>query len=524
MNNKIAIIGEARVGKSRISAEFCKAKDLVIDKFTGPGSDCTEINIEFQVIKNYNESGIIRFESIGSSLNGIQYEFTEENITRFMKQIKEENKVAGTDEHKPLDPVNDCIKITTAASDWACDVMGNNFSQLYIVDTPGVSGNVKGLNGIENAQVYLFVMRPTNEAYFKETVSKMASTVGGSSVVYVYNLNAAVDDEDDIEKLRLKAKEGISAFVKELFTLKGEKSVIDSSIELLNPEGTVIPMGSFRVDEKENFAERHFKKELGESLRRKLRNEDLETLEMLIKSAFTNSISTNPTYNKDALINYIKEITNTFQIINNGGTTQTGIQKFLANKHDRVKTNDNYIIRNAVNTNLRSILNELYDCYSKLKANNENINKVAQSMQETIIKYCYKKLTVAVKSDSGISEGNHPFEEYPPITMWVEESVIAGSILKEFSKNAHKSSAYINVMKRAGYTSQTWNYVAVPSNCNVKKLEIIEHCGLNSLNCGSDTEVVYNAYNLSLLKLGEYSIYELVISELGLLDNPIDWL
>lgn len=33
MNNKIAIIGEACVGKSIISAEFCKLKNVVIDKF-----------------------------------------------------------------------------------------------------------------------------------------------------------------------------------------------------------------------------------------------------------------------------------------------------------------------------------------------------------------------------------------------------------------------------------------------------------------------------------------------------------
>lgn len=532
MIKRIALVGRARVGKSRICAEFCKSEKLVLKYFTGAGSDCTPVNFRFVIKKEFgnDEKETIKFYSSGSTLNGMNYDFDDDGVNRFLNSIKNNNKYSASSElsdkngEKVLNPKEDYIEIIARPSDWAVEkIMGENISKLIIIDTPGVSGDVEGLQNVNDADVYLFVMRPENNKEFATSVNKMIPIVAGSSVMYIYNMNWVVEDESDYEDMEKDARKAMKDFLNTLAGIRKGTAVIDSSIEVLNPDSTVISMGTFH-NKRENLAEVKFKETLAKALKRKFNNNELNELEDIIKEALEDV-----KYDQETLIKYIKEVVNQYLIDYSSSNNINYVQTFLLQKHDRVKFNDNEVTLTVVNSNRRQLLKDLYDSYKSLTVNNSNINKIAKILQETIIKYCYKKITIAIKNDCGMSRGNHPFESQPPITMWAEEAIIADDIIK--NNGTANANAYCNIMTQKGYKSKSWNYVSVSSKpyegdeayCN-KKLQVISKCKLNSLPSQNLKEVVYNAYNLALFKLGQYSIFDFVIKCIKSNDDAINWI
>ena len=58
----------------------------------------------------------------------------------------------------------------------------------------------------------------------------------------------------------------------------------------------------------------------------------------------------------------------------------------------------------------------------------------------------------------------------------------------------------------------------------IKKLEVINESGLLNLRSIDTTELVNNSYTMGLFKLGEYSIYEFLLTMFNLDHNPIIYL
>ena len=526
MSKKIAVIGRARVGKSRICSRFCKEAHLVTSNFTSGGVDCTKVNFRYILKKECSkENEKIRFISKGSYLNGMEMPFTNEGINEFERILKDnkyaksEGELAG--QKKELDIESDTIEIISQASKYALELMGDD-DEIIIIDTPGVSGNINGLYNISDAQVYIFVMRPENSEEYAKSISKIIPVIAGSRVLFLYRMDESVDDCEEYNDMEKSAQKSMKEFEGHLKELRSS-SIINTSIEVLNPSETVIPMGAFK-NGKTNFAEEKFNEKLLSSLKRIFSKSNFAEEEEIIKNALISK-----DYDIDALVSYIKKITNEYEINNVGISKNCYKSRFLNEKHDRVKFNDGQETLSLVNINRTEILNDLYNKFNVLQVENSNISKVAKIMQESIIKYVYKKLTTAIKFDCGISNGNHPFETQPPITMWAEEAVIADDLI--INNATTQSNKYCEIMKKQGITSKSWGYVSIPSNkyikeydyCN-KKLDIIVKCKLNYLPSDNTKELIYKSYNLALFKLGQYSIYKFIIAEVGLEDNAIDWL
>ena len=523
MNNKIVFIGEERVGKSRVIAEFCKEEQLILDNFVGPGKGFTKINVEFYLEKNRDKVGKIIFESKESVLNKFEQEFTEDGVITFMNKINNDTlRIGGA--KRELDPKNDTIRIVTSASELACEIMGGKFESLTIVDTPGVSGEVEGLNNVQDANVYVLMMRTTNEGYLEKTINKMASTIGGAGVLFCYNIQAGIDYVDQYEKMKEMAKNGIRAFTEVLRGLRPEKTIIDSSIEFLNPEATVVAIPSLSIDCRDNFAEIQFKKEFTKAIKNKLENKELSYIENIIKEILLRTNTDERRLENDHLLTYIKQISKVHELERMNSGDKKYREAFLCEKHDRVKTNDRKRVKDAVNANLEILGDGLALKYGSIKIDNDT-SDIDEGTKKAVINYCYKKLSVEVRNHCGISNGHH-WEEYPPVTMWAEESVIADELLKQLisdKKNKSNTEIYRNTMSKV-YTSKSWPSVSVSENCNLNKLRVINKCKLNEISSQNCQEVIYNAYNLALLKLGEYKIYKMIIELLNLNEDPINWM
>lgn len=520
---KVVLIGRARVGKSRIAARFIRYEQLFFKYFTGPGRDFTKVNIRLIVKKKCSDQGHIRFISPNSTINGIQENFDEAGVIKILENIQNHNNYSKSNEKagakKELDPTEDFIEITTEASDFAISIMNDTDEGLIVTDTPGVSGNVMGLQNVIDADVYIFVMRSDNASEFTYSINKMVPVLAGSETMFVYNMGTSVEDDIDYKTMTQNVQIAMHDFSNDLVKLSSG-SIISTSIGVLNPSATVIPMGSFH-DRKVNYAEQKFNEQLLVTLKKMLHENPHTLAEKDIAEALDN-----PEYSQKDIIDFIKTTLSTYNVATPVEEHSTFVKDFLLQGHDRVKFNDHLRTVGLVTENRMDILKDLYNKFDVLKVN-ENLS-VPKMIQEIVIQYCYKKLTLAVKLDCGISRGDHPFENCPPITMWAEEAIIAEDLIK--SNATTSSGAFVSVMKEKGYTSNSWNYVHVPAipyfgeyqYCN-KKLEVIDACKLNKLPSKNAKELIFNSYNLALLKLGQYSVCDFVIKSIRSSDDAMDW-
>ena len=523
---KIVVVGLPRMGKSRTIARFIKYYDLFIKYFVGDGVDFTKVNIKLIAKKkSSNLNDTIKFSSPNSTLNGMQETFNDVGVSKFLDNIKNHNIYSKNHQkagkNKDLDLYEDWITITTEASELAMSIMDPNDEGLIATDTPGVFGEkVQCLHNVSDADLYLFVMSPATEEVFADGINKMLPVLAGSKIIFLYRMGTNVDDEEDYNIMLEKARIGMHDFTDHLKLLCKE-SIIRTAINVLNPTATVIPIGSFH-DRKINFAEKKFNKALSEALIKSFNDNPYEVAEKEITLALTRS------KNKDTIIEAIKSILNIYNkkpySINDNKPNY--LEEFLNQNHDRVKFNDDERTLTIVNKNRVKLLRELFTYFDSLEI--DSTIPVDVTLQKTIIKYCYIKLANAIKFDCGISRGDHPFESYPPITMWAEEAMIAEDLIKASQPLTEEN--FCSIMKSKGFTSKSWNYVSIPkkpydgekSFCN-KKLEVIVSCGLNKLPSSNSEELIFNSYNLALLNLGKYAICKFMIDAINSEDNAIDW-
>lgn len=527
---RIAIVGRSRTGKSRILSRFLKFKALYDTYFTRSGEDFTDINIEVHLYKELPENGnIIRFESTESSINGNWESFDEDGVKEFFKNARNNDVYLSTHEkaNQPREgwnPKTDKIIITTLASEFALTFM-KDLDNLIVIDTPGVSGEVEGLENLSSIDVFILAMKSDNKVEFAKSIRKMLPTLAGARILYVFGDRPNIINEKLHAKAKETAKQALLDFVSLLEDLK-TGSILEDSLEVLNPQGYVIPMGAFTEvgeDYEYTYSEECFDNDLKELLD-KLLNEDVCTI---YENNIADALVAADVAEQQSIIDYIMTILEVYRTYPSGQHGQQGTYKnaFLLKGYDRVKSNGSYEIPQAVAANRKAMIDKLYSLYNNLQVN--PANTIDSALQITIIKYCFFKLSDAIKKDCGISRGNHVWEDCPPITMWAEESVIASEILK--AQVMQGVVSFNNVFMANGYTSKSWNCVDAPvfyqgkSSYLNEKLEIIHTCNLIALPSANLQQLIHNAYNLALFKLGQYSVCEFLINTTNATGTPMAW-
>lgn len=527
MIKKIGIVGRARVGKSLLCSRFCEDSNLIKNHFAADGGDFTKVNVQYVINKELSkEQQSIRFISPNSSLNGIRYPLTEDGLNKFEEQIFKNNTYSKQIEdkagqRKDLDPKNDIIEIHTRPSELVLNIMGIKLNGLIITDTPGVSGNVEGLENINDADLYVFMMRSDNLSEYEKSVKKMEPIIGGARVLFIYNIRDEISDETDYKETLETTFKAMKDFEEKLAILRSN-SIIENSIELLNPLNSVIPMGNFHK-KRINFAEFTFNHELAQKLKSMLEVPLYKQEENILNAELHNCIN-----NKNTIIEFTKNVIDAIPLdISKGVNTYK--EKFLKIElHDRVMSRDNYRIRDAVNSNKGALLTKIHEYFDKLKVNVDYTDMIPKHLQEIIIKYIYSRLTLSVKKDCGISLGHH-FESNPPTTMWAQEAILAQELLGANATN--NSILYTSVFKNNGISSSSWNSVRLINSsheehgdfCN-EKLKIIVKAELDSLESNNIKELVFNSYNLSLFLVGKLAIFNFFVESLEIEVDLIDFI
>lgn len=538
LTKKLCIVGRARVGKSRLISRFLKYSRLVRRYLESSGKDCTKLNFQFYLTKGLEKKSFMRYLAADSTLNGIEVPFDDEHeneVKNFLRRIEKENTYSQKADNdlagKPrqLNLLTDCIEIVTEASSLAREIMGDSIDCLVITDTPGVSGDVP-LNVASDADVYLLMMRDDNDKEFHLSIEKIIPKIAGSNVLFIYrNGNTYTTLEGYNEVLR-QVKNAVEDFTDDLSQLVGD-SVLNTSLEVLNPSGKVIPMGAFDIVTL-NYVEECFNRDLSEKLKTIFSTKKGSNEEQVIIEALSECSKQNATvsYSTDEIIDYFDKVVKKFTLPHIGSSWKTD---FSRERHDRVKTNDNYRIEDHTESNCNSVLNNLYNLYRVMKY--DSSCKVPKIVQEAIIKLVYLRLTESIKFDCGIFAGGHPFEDSACKTMFVEEAIFADELLNKGKTSDLTVSDYCDVMRSNGISSATWNWVYKKSPysgeyayCN-NKLEVIHHCGLNNLQSKNTQQLIYNTYTMGLFKLGQYNLYSFLLSNISANNvlnkhNAMSWL
>lgn len=538
LTKKLCIVGRARVGKSRLISRFLKYSRLARRYLESSGKDCTKLNFKIYLTKGLEKKSFMRYLAADSTLNGIEVPFDDEHedeVKNFLRRIEKENtysqKADGELAGKPrqLSLLTDSIEIVTEASSLAREIMGDSIDCLIITDTPGVSGNVP-LNVASDADVYLLMMKDDNLEEFHLSIEKIIPKIAGSNVLFIYrNGNTYTTLEGYNEVLR-QVKDAVEDFTDDLSRLVGD-SVLNTSLEVLNPSGKVIPMGAFDIITL-NFVEECFNRDLSDKLRtifstKNGANEEQVIIEALSECSKANAVVS---YTSSDIINYFDKVVKQFTLPNVGTTWKTNFSK---EKHDRVKTKDNYRIEYYAELNCNCVLDSLYNLYKVMKY--DSSYKVPKMVQEAIIKLVYIRLTESIKFDCGIFAGGHPFEDSACKTMFVEEAIFAEELLNKGKTPNLTVSDYCDVMRANGISSATWNWVYKKSPysgeyayCN-NKLDVIYHCGLNNLQSTNTKQLIYNTYTMGLFKLGQYNLYSFLLGNISAnnvsnMHNAMSWL
>ena len=124
-------------------------------------------------------------------------------------------------------------------------------------------------------------------------------------------------------------------------------------------------MGAFNIITL-NFVEECFNRDLSDKLKtlfstRNGTNEEKVIIEALLECSKSNTVVN---YNSSDIIYYFDKIVKQFTLPNVGTTWKPNFSK---EKHDRVKTKDNYRIENYAELNCNYVLDSLYKLYRSMK-------------------------------------------------------------------------------------------------------------------------------------------------------------
>ena len=548
---EFAVCGLERVGKTRLVTKFCSHEYVLRERLSLPGSAATRVTFKY-VIKRYcpETMSFIRYVGANSSLNGIQAPLNELAIKEFLHRIENSNFFSQQSERsgegRGLNLEDDMVEIHTSVSPLALSILdkkegeeGEDYEGLIIYDTPGLGGKVKSLYNA-NVGAYVLMMDDNVHDTFDAAVANMMPQLSGAKVVVTYRVGEQIDNEDEYESMKRKAREGVSKFTDSLSRIVDSTPVINRATDLLNPERTVVPIGSFKSSAV-NYAESKFNEEISGALRRMLSHGSAFVEEGYLKKYLDDMVNQDESGNAllfvyDWVVPFVsgivKHIARSIPIYTEGTYDRN---EYLNDGHSRTKHNDGYQTIVAMKKSMEELQNCVYKLFCGLEANDEHAEHAGLSvdLQELLIKYCYKKIYSAIHKNCGISSGNHVFEEFPPITMWVQESIIADELsqMPEIDNHNYNSPLmrhkYVEIMSRHFY-SPTWGYVSIRppytgefEHCN-KKIAIMEKCKLYSLNTGGLDEFVSNCYNVGLLMLGVYSTLNFFTKYFNMEDKDLE--
>lgn len=511
---RVAIVGRARGGKTFLISRFVKRKKEFVNLACGNSSDKTACVMKALISDDFDME-IFEFHS---SFNSVFKDIETDEVSQLKSRIKELSNRAF--QIFDLEAMSEIEKIIRCAKkietnfpelkdvDYNIQIMlkpnefGKNIlresgiSVLELIDTPGVSGSVKASN-IEKSDLYIFIIKPDNmeEAQtLKHIVTELKAEIATSKVAFLFKKEGYFMTKKKYEEARSSVKENMKPF-SELFADMRNDNIIYTTLDLLNPAENCILYPT--MDEEEVvFAEEMFLEEIKEKILSAFNDDENspdKELEALYKDKGEDV--------KELALKIMSEIPKHEIGIKNEVYT---ISNFESERHDRVKTNDNNRIVQDLQKAYKLEHNLVHEYFSTFR-----YDVYQDTWQHKTIQLLYKKLTDSVKMDRGLGIGCHQFEDYPPTTMLVEESIVADRVYDNtINVDASiRNDCYRKALQSANITSATWNFVACRKDDDesMMKLKIIKE-SLLSKAVNNRIEMVLCRYVGGLRRVAQYRI------------------
>lgn len=517
----IAIIGRARSGKSFFNSRFVKDRVGFTKLFCGNNIDKTVCPIYIQVSEStllenftfhtdfnsiYNESDSKEMAALKDKVTELtKHRFIQSNISKMeeienvIREIREiEQNKRCPNRKKVSFHINTYQKPSLFCEELLkeCDL-----DDVQIIDTPGVSGNVEAKR-VAKSDIYIFLIKPDNsdEAQtLKDIVTQIKADVATSKVAFLYKKEGLFLTLQKYKSAQNSVKEDIKAFSDLFSDLKG--NIIATELDVLNPSKHCIlfpTMDAGEVTLPEELFLQDIKKKLVEAFKPADEKEEDEI--------FKNIVCKRGDEAETLVLNIMKGITKHTLKKDMNDYDENNIIK---EKHDRVMTNDHYILRNDLYAAYNQETKLLNNYFSKFKE-----EEYPEDWKQKIIKYIYKRLTQSVRQDRGLGVGFHPLEEYPARTMLVEESIFADRVLSSIESEEKKmnNESYRKALGKV-IESSSWNYVECVDNPErIIKLEIIKN-HLSQIEVYTRQDLVLCRYIGGLRQIAQYKILKLMGKE-----------
>lgn len=500
----IAVCGRPKVGKSFITSMFVADTMGFRNACSRAGADFTECKVQTN-IKNGIDQEYAVFHAPGDELmDGRQSPLSEEKFTIFINEV-----TAYLKEMRKLDPSKKgfLIEIFTQPSEFSKKIMAKNkLDYLIFIDTPGVSENY-GAVTLEKADLVLFVLNDNGEQEatrsFSTIVNGMAPLVASSKACFLYRMASGCDDQEEYDDLQQKATDAMGIFEECFSDLRS--NIISSSLDVLQPAKSVLCIPAMK-QRKTSIAEQLFLSAFELKINQCFQQDNLD----LYKSKMLKLMDEDTVYT-DVAEDFIQDILVKALQRKVPSANDDHFEAFKCNKHNRVMTGDEFRIYWAVQNACQQQLTELYLFFKTLTSSD-----YPEAWKQSAIKYIYSALTSGIKKDLGAAEGGHPWEGYPPITMFAIESILANEIvdaLNNASNDADWSGIYCKTLRENGIQSKSWDYVWLPKTYTdgIRKLVIISKCKLTNRVSSNLCELVKNRYTIGLQKLAEFHIWETML-------------
>lgn len=499
----IAVSGRPKVGKSFITSMFVADTMGFRNACSRAGADFTECKVQTN-IKNGIDQEYAVFHAPGDELmDGRQSPLDEEKFTNFINEVtaylKEKRKEKSFEKEF-------YIEVFTQPSDFSKRIMSENkLDYLIFIDTPGVSENY-GIVTVEKADLVLFVLNDNGEQEavksFSTIVNKMAPLVASSKACFLYRMASGCDDQEEYDDLQHKAMEAMKVFEDCFSAFRG--SIISSSMDVLQPAKSVLCIPAMK-QRKASEAERLFLSAFELKINQCFQQTNLDLYKSrFLKSTDEDSVQT------DTVEEFIHNVLVKASQRKESFVTKDCFEAFKQNKHDRVMTGDKFRILLAVQNACKQQLTELYMRFKEFTDSD-----YPEAWKQSAIQYIYAALTAGIKKDLGAAEGRHPWEGYPPVTMFAIESILANEIVNalDAAGNADWSGVYCKTLRENGIQSKSWDYVWLPKSPTdgMRKLIIINKCQLANRPSYDLCDLIKNRYTIGLQKLAEFYVWETVV-------------
>lgn len=517
----IAIIGRARSGKSFFNSRFVKDRVGFTKLFCGNNIDKTVCPIYIQVSEStllenftfhtdfnsiYNESDSKEIAALKDKVTELtKHRFIQSNIFKMEEienVIREIREIEQSKRYSNREKVSFHINTYQKPSLFCEELLKEcDLDDVQIIDTPGVSGNVEAKR-VAKSDIYIFLIKPDNsdEAQtLKDIVTQIKADVATSKVAFLYKKEGLFLTLQKYKSAQNSVKEDIMAFSDLFSDLKG--NIIATELDVLNPSKHCILFPTMDADEvtlPEELFLQDIKKKLIEAFKPADEKEEDEIFKNIVCECGDEA--------ETLVLNIMEGITKHTLKKDMNDYDENDIIK---EKHDRVMTNDHYILRNDLYAAYNQETKLLNNYFSKFKE-----EEYPEDWKQKIIKYIYKRLTQSVRQDRGLGVGFHPLEEYPARTMLVEESIFADRVLSSIESEEKKmnNESYRKALGKV-IESSSWNYVECVDNPErIIKLEIVKNY-LSQIKVHTRQDLVLCRYVGGLRQIAQYKILKLMGKE-----------